>query len=94
MLLHLNAFLALTQSSISPNFFRGEPLTPLPMEKGHYCANVTTTTPPLRIHTPLLKKRCDNGIAVFLHATTGDLLPTLCKGSSTPFPTEKAVKSK
>ena len=33
------------------------------------------------------------GITVFLQATTGELLPTFCKGSSTPFPTEKTALS-
>ena len=63
-------------------------------EKGHYCVSVTTTTPwpaqkssPPPASIPL----SSNGIAVFLPATTDELLPNFCKGSSTLFPTEKAV---
>ena len=54
---------------------------PLPMEQGH---------DPPRSHTPLQQRR-GNGIAVFLQATTGELLPTFCEGSSTLFPSEKAA---
>jgi len=42
--------------SIFPNFFKGEPQTPLPLEKGHYCISVTNATPtgsPLHQPTPL-----------------------------------------
>ena len=70
---------------------------PLPMEKVHYCVSVTTTTtigqpsttPPPHIHTPL-QKCCGNSVTAFLHVTTGELLPTFCKWSSTLFSTEKA----
>jgi len=34
-----------------------------------------------------------NAIAVFLQVTTGEMLPTFYKGSSTLFPTEKAGDS-
>jgi len=79
-----------------PNFFREEPLIPLLMEKGHYCVSVTTTTPRSALHYPYpcihtsLQQHYSNGFAVFLQATTDELLPTLCKGSSTLFYTEKA----
>ena len=59
------------------NFFRGEPLTPLPTVKGHYCVSVTTTT-----SQPNLQPCRGNGVAVFLEASTGELLPTFYKGSS------------
>jgi len=42
------------------------------------------------MHASLQQQRTD-GIAVFLQATTGELLRIFCKGSSTLFPTEKAV---
>ena len=39
------SILECTEYSISPNFFRGEPLSPLPIVKGYYCLSVTITTP-------------------------------------------------
>jgi len=62
------------------------------MEKGHYCVSVTTTIPPPAFYHPLpasLQQRCGNGVAVFLQATAGELLPTFCKGSATLHHAEK-----
>ena len=81
-----------TKYSIFLEFFRLEPLTPLPMEKGYYCVSVTTTIPPPACYHPLpasLQQRCGNGVAVFLQATAGELLPTFCKGSATLHHAEK-----
>ena len=64
------------------------------MDKGHYCISVTTTTPQPALHHPHIRTSlhqcCSNGVTVFIQATTNELLPTFCKGSSTLFPTEKA----
>jgi len=72
-----------------PQRFQGSPQPPpppVPMEKGHFFGSVTTTTPwPAFDYLP----SCGNGVAVFLQATKGELLPTFSKGSSILFPTEK-----
>ena len=79
-----------------PELFRGEP-PPHSVEKGHFCVSVNTTTPRPALHNPTphvhtsLQQRCDSGVAMFLQAITGELLPTFCKGWSTLFPTKKAV---
>ena len=74
-----------------PHFSWESPQHPFPMEKRHCCDSVTATTPwPPRIHTSL-QQRSGNGVVVFLRATTGELLPTFCKGLSNLFPTEKTT---
>ena len=78
-----------------PNFFKGQ--DPLPVKNGHYCVIITTTTPQRALFYPhphpcihtSLQQRCGSGVTMFLQATTGELLPTFCKGLSTLFPTEK-----
>ena len=63
------------------------------MDKGHYRVSMTTTTPwpalyyPNPLPTSILPS--SNDVVVFLHVTTGELLPTFCKRLSTLFPTEK-----
>jgi len=53
-------------------------------------ASVTTTTlRPACQYLPASIPPFSNGVVVFLQATTGELLPTCYKGSSTQFPTEK-----
>ena len=57
------------------------------MDKGHYCVSATTTDSAHEHSQPFTTPRqWRRGV---LQATTGELLPTFCKGSSTLFPNEK-----
>jgi len=64
-----------------PQLFQGRAPYPLPMKRSHYCVSVTTTASP---SLPVIPSS-GNGIAVFLQATTGELVPTFCNRSSTPY---------
>ena len=60
--------------------FQERAQSPPPIQKGHCCVNVTTsTTPKPALHYPPLQQCCSNDVVVFLQATTGELLPTFCE---------------
>ena len=73
------------QILLSPNLFRVEHLTPPSSSNDVGPLLRPAFTPPL---PPAMLWQWQRGV---LQATTGELLPTFCKGSSTLFSTEKAV---
>jgi len=74
-------------ASNTPLFSREDPQNLPPSNRERpLCVSVTITTLRSAIHYSLFPASIppsSNGIVVFLHATTGGLLPTICKGSST-----------